>query len=329
MSCYYPKLAFQNIVVKQRIKWTGSPYYSDSFKGTPKYPGDPEGKIWKAIKVPCSGCLDCRLKKSREMAIRCVHEAQMNADFGSIFVTLTYNPEHLPENNTFNFRHPVLFMKRLRRMFGANIKSYGCAEYGEKGGRPHYHLLIFGLRPDDMYFWRNSTNPRMKCKLYRSPKIEKLWGKGKGKNFSQYGNVEIGEVSFQSAAYVARYVMKKNKKKEELEKELGRFHEKAICISRREGIGLSWLKKYHSDVYPSDEVVFEGRKGKMQRMKPPKYYDRKIQEMNLYDFSKIQLDRQRFSEQNLKETTRDRLMVKKFLKEEAVKKLQRRYENET
>lgn len=327
MSCFYPKLSFQNVNIKQRIKWTGLPYYSDSWKNqAPSVFLSPE---WKAIKTPCGGCLDCRLRKSREMAIRCVHEAQMNAEKGNCFITLTYNNENLPEGNTFDFSHPVKFMKRLRRYYGNGIKSYGCAEYGEKGGRPHYHLLVFGLRPSDMYFWRNSGNPRMQCKLYRSPSIEKLWGKGKGKNFVQFGNVEIGEVTFQSAAYVARYVLKKNKEKTELEKELGRFHEKSICVSRREGIGLGWIKKYYSDVYTQDLVYFKNRKGSVQKMKPPRYYDRKVQDLKLVEFEKLKLQRIVDSSKNLVEQTKSRLMTKKIIKQRQLKQLKRSLEYES
>jgi len=246
----------------------------------------------------------------------------------SIFVTLTYNPEHLPENNTFNFRHPVLFMKRLRRLYGKNLKSFGCAEYGEKGGRPHYHLLIFGLRPSDMYYWRKSRNPRMKCKLYRSPSLEKLWGKGKGKNFKSFGNMEIGEVTLQSAAYVARYVVKKNKKKREIEKELGRFHEKSICVSRREGIGLSWLKKFYTDVYSSDLIVYRTSKGGFGKMKPPKYYDRKAQELSLCDFEKIKLARLEFASENIETGKKQRCLDKEYILKSKQKQLVRQYEAE-
>lgn len=327
MSCFYPKLAFQNTVVKQRIRWTGLPFYSDSWKNnTQSVPMSPE---WKPIKTPCGGCLDCRLTKSREMAVRCVHEAEMNADKGSIFVTLTYNEESLPKNNTFDFTHPVKFMKRLRRLYGKEIKSYGCAEYGEKGGRPHYHLLIFGLRPDDLYFWRNSRNPRLQSKLYRSPSIERIWGTGKGSNFKQYGNVEIGDVTFQSAAYVARYVLKKNKKKTELERELGRFHEKAICVSRREGIGFKWLKRYYTDVYNGDSVHYRGAKQVIQKIKPPKYYDRKAEELKLIDLEKIKLERMILSDKNNSEQTKQRKMVKQHIKREQIKQLRRSYEHGT
>lgn len=319
MSCLFPKLAFQNTSVKQPLRFTGLPFHSDSWKNKPKHP-DPN---WKSLKMPCGGCLYCRLKHSRENAIRCVHEASMHKD--SIFVTLTYNPESLPANNTFNFNHPVLFMKRLRRLYGPKIKSFVCAEYGEKGGRPHYHLLIFGLKPTDMYLWRMSKNPRMKCQLFRSPSLERLWGTGKGKNFRSYGNMEIGDVTMQSAAYVARYVVKKNKTKKAIEKELNKFHEKSICVSRREGIGLSWLKKYYSDIYTTDSVHYKNRQGAVLKMTPPKYYDKKFEQMYPDEFLKIKLARQaKMSE--TKSDTKQQSQASNYILEVKTKQLVRSYE---
>jgi hypothetical protein len=292
----------------------------------------------KPIKIPCGGCLDCRLKHSRENAIRCTHEASQHKH--NSFITLTYSPEHLPHNSTFDFNHITLFIKKLRNhicienkckqhyinkknkpTFGCTgkcpkIKTFGCAEYGEKGGRPHYHILIFGYEFPDAYYWRKSNNPRMKCNLYRSPSLEKIW---------PYGHSEIGSVTMQSAGYVARYVVKKNKTKREIEKELGRFHEKAICVSRKEGIGLTWLKKHYTDVYTED---LKTRKGTIAKMKPPKYYDRKIQELKLIDFEKIKLARLNFSMQAIENGTKQMTINADFILKMKFKQFERIYEKE-
>lgn len=267
----------------------------------------------------------------------------MTSPNGSIFLTLTYNDENLPANNTFNFSHPQKFMKKLRSKLcresgcrikirtGAltktgkwerkticrkqcdKIKSFGCAEYGEKNGRAHYHILIFNYRPKDMYFWRNSKNPRMRCKLFRSPTIEKLW---------TYGQSEIGNVSFSSAAYVARYVVKKNKKKLELEKELGRFHEKSICVSN--GIGLTYLRENFREMYAKDEISYRTRKGDIRTMTPPKYYDRMAEKFCLADIRKIKLARSRKVINSIQERkTKARQKVLQQLKERQALDLQR------
>jgi hypothetical protein len=88
-------------------------------------------------------------------------------------------------------------MKRLRKEYGEGIKFYMCGEYGPKLGRPHFHALLFGHDFSDRKLW--STTPAG-SKLYRSAELEKLWDKG----FSS-----VGDANFESAAYVARYIMKK------------------------------------------------------------------------------------------------------------------------
>lgn len=347
MSCTFPKLAFQNLFVKQRIIWTGLNYWADSFKKIPTHldwKNAPEhefkGAHWKALKVPCAGCLDCRLKHSRENAIRCVHEASLHKN--NCFVTLTYKQESLPSNNTFNFSHPKNFIKKLRnkicisqqckgnrfnwstlkdeytcRGFCSKIKTFGCAEYGDKGGRPHYHLLIFGYDFEDKTKWKMSKNPRMKCMRFRSRILESLW---------PYGFSESGTVTMQSAGYVARYVVKKNKKKREIEKELSRFHEKAICFSQ--GIGLEWLKKFHSDVYTTDLLSYKNRKGTYSKMKPPKYYDRKADQLGLIDFQEIKLAREAYSLEHNDSATKQRSLDAQYILKTKQKQLVRQYELE-
>jgi len=48
-----------------------------------------------------------------------------------MFLTLTYNNEHLPENETLVERHHKLFMKRYRKhLKNRKIRFYHCGEYG-------------------------------------------------------------------------------------------------------------------------------------------------------------------------------------------------------
>ena len=95
-----------------------------------------------------------------------------------------------------------LFVKKLRKSQDkdglAKVKYYAVGEYGENYGRPHYHAALFGEDfSDDRYVWRTTESGHT---VYRSPRLEKLW---------TLGNCEIGELTFESAAYVARYIMKK------------------------------------------------------------------------------------------------------------------------
>ena len=67
------------------------------------------------LTLPCGQCVGCRLERSRQWAIRCVHEASLHQD--NCFITLTYAPEHLPSDNSLHYRDFQLFMKRLRKRF--------------------------------------------------------------------------------------------------------------------------------------------------------------------------------------------------------------------
>ncbi len=216
-----------------------------------------QGCVDLPINVPCGKCHGCLLDKSREWALRCSHEAQMHDE--NSFVTLTYNDEHLPQRNgtpTLKPQDFVLFMKRLRKQSTEKIKFIQCGEYGELDNRPHHHILLFNRGWPDMYRWRQSRD----YYLYRSQELEILW---------PFGHSEIGEANFETAGYVARYALKKNHHPPGTQKPY-------LTMSRRPGIGQAWIKKFMSDVYPSDECVSKG--GQVYR--PPRYYDQQLQKNN-------------------------------------------------
>ena len=94
------------------------------------------------VKLPCGRCMGCRLERARQWAMRCVHESFLYEK--NCFLTLTYADDHLPSDGSVNRRVLQLFLKRLRRAYpDAVIRYFGCGEYGEELGRPHYHLCIF------------------------------------------------------------------------------------------------------------------------------------------------------------------------------------------
>lgn len=166
---------------------------------------DREGKICFSPKrfskelvpflVPCGQCIACRLEYSKQWAIRCVHESEMYAN--NCFITLTYSSEHLPPENSLLHYDFQNFLKRLRKKFGTNISYFMCGEYGESKGRPHYHACLFGLDFGDKKF--KGTNDQGN-ERYSSKTLTDLWGKG---------HTELGSVTFESAAYCARYITKK------------------------------------------------------------------------------------------------------------------------
>lgn len=190
--------------------------------------------------------------------MRCMHEASLYRD--NCFVTLTYSPENLPAGGTLVLPHFQMFMKRLRKRFGPGIRYYACGEYGEVLQRPHYHALLFNHDFADKRFYggRNGNS------LFTSASLSELW---------PFGFSVIGDVSFESAGYVARYCMKKVTGKKAEAHYDGRSPEFAVMSrgSKRlgtGGIGRGWYERFKSDVYPLDRVVVRGHP-----TRPPRFYD--------------------------------------------------------
>lgn len=205
------------------------------------------------LQIPCGQCMACRLERSRQWAVRCLHESSLHE--ANSFVTLTYANEHLPPNLSLDVRPFQLFMKRLRKQTGAKIRFFACGEYGEKYGRPHYHACLFGYDFADKKI--HSENHRQEP-LFTSSLLDSVW---------QQGHCLIGSVTFDSAAYVARYVTKKITGPAAAA-HYGERRPEFTLMSRRPGIGQAWLHKFKTDVYPHDLVLVNGK-----RTKPPRYYD--------------------------------------------------------
>jgi len=211
------------------------------------------------MNVPCGQCSGCRLRRARHWATRCVHEQQLHAV--SCFLTLTYRE---PSPVSLCYRDFQLFMKRLRKFAKVPVRFFACGEYGEETFRPHFHACLFGFDFLDKKFHKTSKSGE---RLYVSSRADSLWS---------HGNVWIGAVTFQSASYVARYVMKKVTGDQaefyyqsvDLSGELIPVEPEFVHMSLKPGIGSGWLERFGSDVYPSGEVVVQGKKSVM-----PRYYD--------------------------------------------------------
>lgn len=216
-----------------------------------------QGFIDMQVEVPCGRCIGCRLEKSRQWAMRLQHENSLHEK--SCFITLTYDDEHLPPDNSLDVKHFQLFMKRLRHHYQPQkIRFFHCGEYGERTNRPHYHAILFGLDFEDKKYFKKSGEHS----LFRSDTLENLW---------HFGHSNIGSVSFESCAYVARYITKKITG-DMAGNHYGGRRPEYCTMSRRPGIGSGWIKKYKEDVYPSDEVIVRG-----QQCKPPRFYDRVLE----------------------------------------------------
>lgn len=202
------------------------------------------------VLLPCGSCLGCRLERSRQWALRCVHEASLHSH--NSFVTLTYSEENIPRNGSLVPHHFHTFIERLRARYG-KVRYFGCGEYGENLGRPHFHILLFGVNFEDKVLWKKGSEGN----LYRSRILERLW---------KFGFSTIGEVSFQSSAYVASYVLKKVTG-ELAPGHYGDKYPEFVRMSRNPGLGFGWFQKFRDDVFPRDYVVCEGK-----QLAVPKYY---------------------------------------------------------
>ena len=216
------------------------------------------------IQLPCGQCTSCRLERSRQWAARCVHEAQLHKQ--NCFLTLTYADEHLPRDKSLHKRHYQLFLKKLRRRIGVKIRYFLCGEYGSElnSRRPHFHICLFGYDfPDKILYKQSGEYP-----LYMSKLLDECWNKGIS---------TIGELNFATAAYTARYVMKKVTGEQAKDHyvyidDFGEIHElqpEFVAMSLKPGIGKKWYDRYKRDLYPRDEMVINGKK-----TKPTKFYDR-------------------------------------------------------
>jgi len=264
------------------------------------------------IKLPCGQCAGCRLERSRQWAMRLMHEKRAHADCS--FVTLTYDNEHLPEGGTLIKRDLQLFMKRLRKERPVGVRFFACGEYGDRNARPHYHAILFSCGfPDRRLFSRNGRGEG----YYVSEELRELWPQGH--------NV-IGDVTWDSCAYVARYVLKKITGKPASEhyavvdgdgQVFDRLPEFTV-MSRRPGIGTSYFEKYRDEVLAHDSVIINGRE-----VRPPRFYDTKFQLTDEVEFARIKRKRRRMATLMKSDNTSARLRVKEVIQLQKLKNSKR------
>jgi hypothetical protein len=229
------------------------------------------------VRLPCQQCSGCRLEKSRQWAMRCIHEKKLHK--ASSFITLTYDTEQLPEGGTLVKRDFQLFMKRMRKLRPSGkpnptcpeeygLRFYMCGEYGERNGRPHYHALFLNTDfPDKVPFSKN----RRGDVYYRSDELRCTW---------THGHVLVGEVNFDTSAYVARYCMSKvtgdlaDSHYEVYDRD-GVVHRRLseyTDMSRKPGLGSGYYSRFGSEVRAHDSVIVNGRE-----VRPPRFYDTKFE----------------------------------------------------
>lgn len=325
MPCYSPLQAFYayDASGERHVKFSNSA--AEAFKNGVKL----IGQDLDTFALPCGSCIGCRLERSRQWAVRCMLEASMYEK--NCFLTLTYAPENLPKNGSLVKEDFVLFMKKLRRKYVPKmqeglsqvqkeawslkngIRVFYCGEYGEDFGRPHFHACLFnydfpdyrtvrGVTERDKEFYKMCNDN----KLYVSKSLNEIWGKG---------IATIGSLTFESAAYVARYCTKVINGKDAQEHYKGKVPEFGH-MSNRPGIAAGWFDKFKSDVFPSDYLVIGGVK-----LKPPRYFDNRFKDDYPIDFEVIKQARVERASANDEDNSYSRLIVREACTQARVKQL--------
>lgn len=296
--------------------------------------------------IPCGKCIGCRMNYAREWGIRCLHEKKQWSE--NSYVTLTYNNEMLPPSGTLCLRDVQLFMKRLRiakrrqalalgakavaprklrteervaLVNAAKVRFFLGGEYGEDNKRPHYHALLFNCGFGDKLFFEYNKRGEP---LFTSRELSDLWSV----NGEPLGFCTIGDITFDSAVYCAKYALKKVNGDPAFEHYNvidgdGCIIEERIpefaVMSRRPGIGAGYADKYGSEIAAHDSVVIDGR-----TVKPPRYYKDRISKRF---GDKVEANRRaakRMAVLNRSDNTEARLRVKERLMVIAAEKKERK-----
>lgn len=314
MPCYHP----QDVVRSKRVchPKSGKPvsFFGKSrlqrlkfFNATPRHTDfyAPEEFQVPGCKPKCVGCQE---DYARQWAVRCWHESKMHDE--NCFITLTYNDKFVSRG--LDYRYFQLFMKRFRRSVGQakRVSFYMAGEMGSQTGRPHFHACIFGFDFPD----RKLYTVRNDIPLYTSEMLSGLWSDPKTKE--SFGFSTVGDVTFASASYIARYIGKKAHKNE------GEFVRMSLkCPSKSGkpgGIGKGWFDAYKDSVFPEDAVTFNDG----GRCKPPRYYDKAFEltdPVSWATISQVRKDRARNSPDN----TPERLRVREKVKQAQFRQLKR------
>lgn len=196
-------------------------------------------------------------------------------------------------------------MRRLRKLYaGRKIRFFMCGEYGTTTGRAHFHACLFNVRFADAVHWKQSEASGAPW-IYSSRTLSGLWDKG---------HASVGELNAQTAAYTARYVMKKvtgkladaHYSQVDSDGVITQLEPEFCRMSLKPGIGAQWFDRYYRDVYTHDYLIdSRGRK-----QKPPRYYDKRRKEQDDRFDENTAFPRELRARERAADNTPERLAVK-------------------
>lgn len=293
MPCYHPMKAIR----KHGEDTYRIMKYSRDGADWKEYVDKSTGELYNQILLPCGKCIGCRLEYSRQWANRCVLESLDHPVGTNWFLTLTIDDDHIgayTNDRGFATVHTddiTTFMKALRGRWSdqhnitEGIRFFGASEYGDASMRPHYHILVFGLPLFDLEFYKNNHQGDV---LYTSQELDGVWKRG---------FVTVGEFNWNTAAYTARYVMKKAKGQTAGFYDALGIEPEKTRMSRMPGIGQAYLDKHIESIYDLDEIVLPATSGNnLQVIAPPKYFDRKLKELDPVRLARVKSERNRVAE---------------------------------
>lgn len=270
------------------------------------------------LKLNCGRCIGCKIDRARAWTVRLLHEGQMHEK--KCFITLTYDNENLPNNLSLNVQDWQHFAKRVRKNLGP-LRYYHVGEYGSpdhtkacpanctsQHQRPHFHACIFGQ--DFQHKFTPQQQHSSKSKL-----LQNLW---------KMGFTTIGAFNEQTAAYCARYITTKitgeqaNEHYERLNKDTGEIWQvkpEYSTMSLKPGIGKTWYQKYHTDIYPSDDLVINNK-----HYKTPQYYDELLKQQNPELYHQIIRNRKEYVHKHKENRTTERLATMETINKKKIER---------
>lgn len=213
---------------------------------------------------PCGQCEHCRAQLSKKWRNRMEWESRDYPPEEILFVTLTYSDEHLPKDGNLDKKHLTNFRKRLRERYG-KFRYFNVGEYGSKRWRPHYHLIIFGLRKDCSRPICRFNSNKCDCVFYRA------WHK--------MGRIEVELVrnSKKAMQYATGYALKKRTKRDD---PMLRGREPEFKTqSSKPPLGYNYVSRRFREVKENYGEFYEGSYRSLQKGKTKMNLDRHLREM--------------------------------------------------
>lgn len=153
------------------------------------------GAFWPpdyVVEVPCGYCHSCQKSVNNQYRIRLLYECRKYPPGTCLFVTLTFDDDNLKKFSKDYNKAVRLFLDRLRKDYGKQIRHWFIGEFGTLHGRPHYHGILFDV-PQELIDGYDPDIPG------HHPLLASRW---------QYGFVFVGYVADETCSYIAKYVTK-------------------------------------------------------------------------------------------------------------------------